>query len=122
MTRTEEYPPLVRAVVEGMRDNKARQVSVLDLRGVPGASSDWFVICHGTSTTQVDALADSVEDRAREDAGEKPLHREGTRVCEWVVLDYHDVVAHIFLEGRRHFYDLEGLWADAQRDDLPDDF
>lgn len=118
---TNEYPALVSAVVEGMRDNKAHGISVLDLRGVPGASSDWFVICHGTSTTQVDSLADSIEDRAREDAGEKPLHREGMPVCEWVILDYANVVAHIFLEDRRKYYDLEGLWTDAHRDDLPED-
>lgn len=112
---------LVNAVVEGIMDNKGHNISVLDLRGVDGASTDFFVICDGSSTTQVDSIADSVEDRVRQDVGEKPAHIEGRANAEWVLMDYHDVVVHVFLREQREFYDLETLWSDAKRTDFADD-
>lgn len=113
--------PLVEAVVEGIRDNKGHNIAILDMRGLDGASADYFVICDGNSTTQVDSIANAIEDGTREDAGEKPAHIEGRANAEWILLDYHDVVAHVFLRPQREFYDLEGLWQDAKRTDLPDD-
>ncbi|MGN0029649.1 MAG: ribosome silencing factor [Marinilabiliaceae bacterium] len=112
---------LVDAIVEGMRDRKAKKITILDLRGLDGATTDFCVICEGNSTTHVDSIGDAVEDRVREDVGEKPLHYEGRANCEWILVDYHDVVAHIFLPEKREFYNIEGLWADARRTDLPDD-
>ncbi len=117
-----ETKALVDAVVEGIKDNKGHNISVLNLQGVEGASTDFFVICDANSTTQVDSIADSVWDRVREDIGEKPLHEEGRANAEWILLDYHDVVVHVFLQPRREFYNLEGLWSDAKRTDIPDEF
>ncbi len=112
---------LVNTIVEGIRDKKGRDISVLDMRGIDGASADFYVICDGGSNTQVEAIADSIEDTVRETLGEKPLHYEGRANAEWILIDYHDVVAHVFLPRQREFYNLEGLWSDAKRDDLPDD-
>jgi ribosome-associated protein len=70
--------------------------------------------------TQVDSICDSVEDTVRKEAGEKPLHIEGLENCFWVLLDYGNVVVHIFLEEHRHFYSLESLWADAKIEAMED--
>lgn len=112
---------LVDTIVEGIRENKGHNISVLDLRGVDGATADFYVVCEGTSTTQVESIADSVEDCVHKQTGEWPIHFEGRANAQWVLIDYHDVVAHVFLPDVRAFYDLEGLWSDVRRDDLPDD-
>jgi ribosome-associated protein len=77
------------------------------------------VICHGSSTRQVSAIADSIEERVRETDGTKPKHVEGRRVGDWILMDFIDVVVHVFLEERRQFYGLERLWGDAPRVALP---
>jgi ribosome-associated protein len=87
---------------------------VLDLRGLCDFT-DYFVIAHGSSSRQVSAIAEAIEDRLREDDGLKPKHVEGRRVGDWILLDFIDVVVHVFLEERRAFYGLERLWGDAPR-------
>lgn len=111
---------LVKAVVEGIQDNKGKSISILDMRGVDGAITDFFVICEGSSNVQVDAIADSVFDKVIEQQGERPLHQEGRANAEWILLDYHDVIVHVFQSHIRSYYNLEGLWSDAKRTDLPD--
>ncbi|HOP43885.1 MAG: ribosome silencing factor [Flavobacteriales bacterium] len=106
---------LVDAIVKGVQEVKGKDIVHLDLRGVPNTVCDHFVICHGDSVTQVEAIAGSVEKFAREEAGEKPWHSEGANNAEWVLLDYVNVVVHIFLRDKRTFYGLEDLWADAAR-------
>ncbi len=118
---TEIKNALVEAVVEGIRDNKGLGISILDLRGLDGASADYYIVCQGNSTTHVESIADAVEDRVREDVGEKPLHFEGKVNSQWILIDYHDVVVHVFMPEQREFYNIEGLWADAKRTDLPDE-
>jgi len=83
------------------------------LKNIPNAVSRYFVICHGTSRTQVEAIADSVENLVRKANGSKPWHKEGYENAEWILLDYVDVVVHIFQDQTRSFYKLEELWADA---------
>jgi len=92
-------------------------VVVLDLRGISDVT-DWFVICHGTSDRQVKAVADSVEERLGRDLRTRPVHVEGRRTGEWVLMDYIDFVVHVFLADKREFYRLERLWGDAPRLDL----
>ena len=104
---------LLGSVVKGIFEKKGQDVLKIDLRELENRITDYFVICHGSSTTQVDSLCDSVEDTVRTGTGEKPFHVEGLDNCFWVLLDYGDVVVHIFLEEYRHFYSLESLWADA---------
>lgn len=107
-------------VAKGIFEKKGYDVLKLDLRELENRIADFFVICHGTSTSQVDSICDSVEDTVRMNAGEKPLHIEGLDNCYWVLLDYGNVVVHIFLEEYRNFYSLESLWADALTEAVED--
>lgn len=105
---------LSKLVVEGMCDKKATDVVVMDLRSVKGAVADFFVVCSANSDTQVDAIADSIDKQVSTKAKENPWHREGRENKEWVLLDYVDVVAHIFRKDKREFFALEDLWGDAR--------
>lgn len=107
------------AVVEGMQENKAKDIVVLDLREISNAVCDFFVICSGESSTQVDGISNSVSRHVRKELQEKPWHIEGKTNSEWILLDYINVVAHIFYKDARPFYDLEDLWSDAKRTDIP---
>lgn len=113
--RTTPTSPLVEAVVLGMQEVKAKDIVHLDLRGVPGAVCDHFLICHGESSTQVEAIARSIERFTVQRLREKPWHVEGRENAGWVLLDYVDVVAHVFLRSMREHYALDQLWADAAR-------
>ena len=106
---------LVDAVVQGMQEVKAKDIVHLDMRGIPNAVSEHFIICHGDSSTQVEAIARSVEKFTKEKANEKPWHTEGLQNASWVLLDYVNVVVHIFHRDLREFYGLDQLWADAHR-------
>lgn len=100
-------------IVEGMLEKKAKNVVLMDLREIPNTISDYFVICSGTSDTQLDAISRSVEENVIKGLKEKPWHQEGRTNREWILLDYSDVVVHIFKEDKREFYDIESLWGDA---------
>lgn len=104
---------LADAVIAGMQEVKGHEIVCLDLRKIPHAIADFFVICHGNSHTQVDALARSIERETELKINESPWHKEGLSNAEWVLLDYGDVVAHVFYREARSFYGLEDLWADA---------
>jgi ribosome-associated protein len=104
---------LVDAVVEGLQDKKGQKIVVMDLRKVKGAISDYFVICSGTSDKHVQALSDSVWEHCRVHLQDKPINIEGRPKGEWVLMDYVNVVVHVFLEEKRRFYDIESLWGDA---------
>ena len=104
---------LLESVVKGIFEKKGQNVLKIDLMKLENRITDYFVICHATSSTQVSAICDSVEDTVRMDAGEKPIHVEGRDNCFWVLLDYGNVIVHIFLEEYRKFYSLESLWADG---------
>ena len=108
------------AIVEGMQDNKAKNIVVLDLREISSAVCDFFVICSGESSTQVDGIGSSVTKYTRKELKEKPWHIEGKTNSEWILLDYVSVVAHVFYKDARPFYDLEDLWSDAKRTNIPD--
>ena len=107
------------AIVEGMQENKAQDIVVLDLREISNAVCDFFVICSGESSTQVDGISNAVLRHTRKELSEKPWHIEGKTNSEWVLLDYINTVAHIFYKYARPFYDIEDLWADAKRTDIP---
>jgi ribosome-associated protein len=104
---------LLDSISRGIFEKNGLNVLKIDLRKLENRITDYFVICHATSTTQVSAICDSVEDFARRIAGEKPDHVEGLENCFWVLLDYGTVIVHIFLEEYRNFYSLETLWGDA---------
>ncbi|MFP4089624.1 MAG: ribosome silencing factor [Cyclobacteriaceae bacterium] len=104
---------LSKVVVQGMQEKKAEDIVVMDLRSVKNAIADFFIICSGTSDTHIDAISDSIEKEVHKNTKENPWHREGKENKEWVLLDYVNVVAHIFYGERREFYSLEELWGDA---------
>lgn len=107
------------AIVEGMQENKAQDIVILDLREIQNAVCDYFVICSGESSTQVDGICSAVSRFTRKELKEKPWHIEGKQKSEWILMDYVNVVAHIFYKDARPFYDIEDLWADAKRTDIP---
>ncbi len=101
-------------VVKGMLEKKARSVRILDLREVSNAIADYFVICSGTSDTQIEAIADSLEEEVFKSCGQHPWQKEGKEFKEWILVDYVDVVAHVFKQSKREFYSIEELWGDAK--------
>ena len=100
-------------VVRGMQDKKASDIVVLNLKELKNAVADYFIICSANSDTQIEAVARSVEEEIEKVTGESPWQTEGRTNREWVLLDYVDVVVHVFLRDRRKFYALEELWGDA---------
>lgn len=103
-----------RFVVQGMQEKKAVDIVLMDLRTIDHAIADFFVICTGNSDTQIDAICDSIEETVQKHTKINPWHMEGTQNKEWILLDYIDVVAHVFRTDRRAFYAIEDLWADAK--------
>ena len=101
-------------VVKGMQEKKALDIVVLNLKHIKNAVADYFIICSGNSDTQVDAITDSIEAEIYKLSRQDPWHKEGQENKEWILLDYVDVVAHVFKKDRRSFYALEDLWGDAQ--------
>lgn len=110
-----ESTELCEAIVEGMKENKANDIVVLDLRHLESAVCDYFVLCSGDSTTHVDGISNSVTRYVRKSIKEKPWHIEGKTNSDWILLDYINVVGHIFYKEARSFYDIEELWSDANR-------
>ncbi|MCK6618825.1 MAG: ribosome silencing factor [Cyclobacteriaceae bacterium] len=102
------------AIVKGMQEKKAADILIMDLRKVKNAVADFFVICSGSSDKQLDAIADSVDQEVYKLVKEYPWHIEGKNNKEWMLLDYFDVVAHIFRHDRREYFALEKLWGDAE--------
>ncbi|GAA0890475.1 ribosome silencing factor [Fulvivirga kasyanovii] len=111
---------LSHAVVRGMQEKKASNIVIMDLREVKNAIADFFVVCSGNSDTQLDAIADSVDEVVSKELHQDPWHQEGKNNKEWMLLDYVDVVAHIFKKDKREFYALENLWGDAKIETIDD--
>lgn len=105
---------LVEASIEGIFKKKGLNVVSLDLTKIENSVCKYFIICHGDSDRQVEAIADSVMETVKEETGEKVWHKEGLETATWVLLDYADVVVHIFQKEYRDLYKLEELWADAK--------
>jgi len=113
---TETVRPELLSAIEAAQDKKAGAITLLDLTGL-GAFTDYFLLCTGYSTPQVEAIIDAVEG-ALKARGLRPLHREGRSGAEWLLLDYGGFIVHVFTERLRHFYDLERLWRMARRVDF----
>jgi ribosome-associated protein len=111
---------LGRHAVDAILEKKGHDIVVMDMRQVSGVA-DFFVICTGDSDAQIKAIAEEVQLRTRERCQERPWHVEGKEHLQWVLIDYVDLVVHVFTEEKRLFYALERLWGDAPREDVPDD-
>ncbi len=111
---------LLDAIVEGMQDKKAKNITVINLSKLEHRVADYFVICDADSNTHVGAIADSLEESVIKKTGEKPYHSEGHQNAEWILVDYVNIVAHVFLRETREFYNIEGLWADGEFNNIAD--
>lgn len=100
--------------VHGIQEKKGNDIVRLDLRNLNSSVSDYFVVCNADSTTQVKAIADSVEDEIYKLTQTNPWRKEGLDNAEWIILDYFDIVVHIFRTEKRDFYGIEDLWGDAE--------
>src|SRR5512138_994532 len=98
--KTDPQETLVDTIVASLQDKKAKAPVVMDFSTIPGAAFDRFVICHGTSRTQVEAIADNVDRQVRKNLHQHPWHQEGHENAEWILIDYGDVVVHIFQDSR----------------------
>lgn len=113
--------PLLQSIVAGIEDGKGEDIVVMDLREVHASVCDYFVVCHGNSTTQTEAIARKIKENTIKSLDERPWKSEGFSNATWILLDYVDVVVHVFHKETRSFYDIEELWADADVDHLEDD-
>lgn len=101
-------------ISQGMLEMKAIDIQIFDLRAVSHSIADFFVMCSGNSDTHIDSISQMIEKQVFDQAKQKPWHREGYANKEWMLIDFVDVVAHVFNKEKRAFYDLEKLWADAK--------
>jgi ribosome-associated protein len=113
-------PSGVRLSVEAAQNKKAGGITVLDLSGL-GSFTDYFVICTGFSTPQVQAICSEIEEQLHKQLHRSPRHREGYRSAEWALLDFGSFIVHVFSEQARRYYDLERLWRSASKLELPDE-
>lgn len=113
ISRINRNSKLFKAILNAIQEKKGENIISLDLRKIPEAVADFFIICEATSTTQVRAIADNVEMKVREICGEAPYRHEGMSALQWVLVDYVNVVVHIFHPETRKFYRLEEMWSDA---------
>jgi ribosome-associated protein len=101
-------------IIHGIQEKKGNDIVRLDLRNIKSSVTDYFIICDAESTTQVKAIADSIEHEMYKALKEEPWHKEGFGNADWIVLDYVSVVVHIFRKEKRYFYGVEELWGDAE--------
>ncbi len=113
-----KFKKLIRLIIDAIDNVKGNEISLLDLRKLDNRVSDYFIICDGNSNTQVNAIIGSITKNVSKELRDKPWGIEGTENAEWVLLDYVDVVVHVFQKEKREFYDLESLWGDAKKIEL----
>jgi ribosome-associated protein len=126
--RKKAIPPVVEAVseklsqsiVNGMKEKKATDIVIIDLRNIKNAIADFFIVCSGNSDKQLDAITESIDEEVNKTLNENPWHTEGKNNKEWMLLDYITVVAHVFKKDRRQYYALEELWGDAKITEIDD--
>ena len=105
---------LITTVISGIEDVKGKAITILDLRDIENTVCDYFIICEGTSNTQVNAIVSSIQKHVSKTLKDKPWHIEGSDNAEWVLMDYVNVVVHVFQKHIREYYDIESLWGDAK--------
>lgn len=110
----------IEEIIEAITDRKGKKIALLDLHKIETAPASSFVICQGNSTSQVSSIADSIRERVQKNLEVKPYNYDGYKNSQWIVIDYGDVMVHVFLPEFRDFYNLEELWNDANITNLPD--
>lgn len=118
-SKTIDSSALIESITDALHEKKAKEIVLLDVRGLT-TLTDYFIVCHGTSETQIRALANSVTEMTKKDIGEAVWKKEGLDARRWIILDYVNVVVHIFSQEKREFYGVERMWNDAVRTELED--
>ena len=108
---------IFKTIIRAIQDKKGEDLVSLDLRKIPEAVADFFIICSASNQPQIRAISDSVEDEVKKITGESPYHHEGKQNLQWVLIDYVNVVVHIMMPEQRKFYRLEEMWSDAPLED-----
>lgn len=111
---SEESPALLHLIIDAIQDIKGKNIVQLDMREIDSSPADYFIICEGDSTTQIRSISSNIQKRIKEEEGILPSTKEGIQDANWVLVDYFDVVVHVFYPETRKFYDLEDLWGDAK--------
>jgi len=109
---------LISVILNGIEDVKGQNINILDLRDIENTVCDYFIICEGTSNTQVNAIVNSIQKKVSKEIKDKPWHIEGSDNAEWVLMDYVNVVVHVFQKHIREYYDIESLWGDAKTTEI----
>src|SRR5579872_5443358 len=105
---------IIKAIIQAIQEKKGEKIISLDLRKIPEAVADFFIVCEAGNTTQVRAIADFIEKEVKEKCSESPYMHEGRQALQWVIIDFINVVVHIMLPDSRRFYKLEEMWSDAE--------
>lgn len=105
---------LIALILQGIEEVKGQHINLLDLRDIENTVCDYFIVCNGTSNTHVNAIVGSIQKTVSKAIQDKPWHVEGENNSEWVLMDYVNVVVHVFQKQIREYYDIEGLWGDAK--------
>lgn len=113
VTRLTRNSKIFKAIIKSILDKKGENILSLDLRKIPEAAADFFIICEASSTTQIKAISDFIEENVKDICGEQPYKHEGKQAAQWVLIDYINVVIHVMHPESRKFYQLEELWSDA---------
>lgn len=113
MARLNRNSKILKTIIRAIQDKKGDNIVSLDLRKIPEAVADFFVICEANNQPQIRAISDSVEDMVKRNCDENPYHHEGKQNLQWVLIDYVNVVVHIMMPEQRKFYKLEEMWSDA---------
>lgn len=112
--------PVIPAAITAIQDKKGSNITVIDLSGIPVSSAQQYIICQGKSTSQVNAIADNIREEIHKNIGRKPYNYDGYLNSQWIVIDYGDVMVHVFLPETRDLYNLEELWGDGLIEQIPD--
>jgi ribosome-associated protein len=105
---------IFKTIIRAIQDKKGEHIISLDLRKIPEASADFFVVCEASSTTQIKAICDFVEYEVKKECGELPYRHEGRQASQWILIDYVNIVVHVMHPDARKFYKLEEMWSDAE--------
>lgn len=110
----EQLANFIPTIIDSIQDIKGKNIVKLDLRKLEDRPTDYFIVCEADSSTQVKAIANNIKVRLKDEIGEAPIRSEGIEGAKWILVDYFDVIIHVFYRETREYYDLEDLWGDAE--------
>lgn len=119
-TGIDRQTALERSIIDAIQNRKGHKITTIDFSGIETSPAHTFIICQGNSTSQVSALADNIREEVQEKLGVKPFNYDGYKNSQWIVIDYGNLIVHVFLPDVRQYYNLEDLWSDARQTDIPD--